>query len=602
MLAPGTELGKYTIQSLIGGGGFGFVYRATQRGPAGFAQEVALKTVRPSARPDALESLAREARIVARLRHRNIVQVYDFASEGELYFLVMELVEGLTLKELRRRGARRLPLWLKVGIAAEVASGLHYAHAARDDEGHPLGLIHRDIKPSNILLSRLGDVKIADFGLAKLSRVPSDQLTAAGVVKGTPAYMSPEQRAGRPATPATDVYSLAAVLCELCTGVNPTSQAHECMPSLLAQVRPDGPAEQLRAIDSVLEAALSNDLARRPTAAQLGDELRVILAQLAPDPNPTRLSDELASCVKLAAHDAPPPPADAAPATLGIGEAPWGQAVIEQTAEVERQSPSPWSLEHELRQTAPIEPERAPAEGGDPLSTLAAGPRALRDGAATVVAEAAGVPAPAASEGEHVETASAPSAHAARRRRARALVVAGAGALVFCALLLLVLLLVPPQPPEAVGWTDATIGADASRPLAATEPLGYTDASGNVDVDTPRRDRPSHVVVGLKGGVSRHGWHRPVRGVKGSGPIRTRPEPKARPETGEGWLSVNSRPWAIVFIDGRRLATTPVFRHALPAGAHTVQLVTAKQRTAVRNVTIRRDRHLNLGMIELADP
>ncbi|MFZ5785402.1 MAG: serine/threonine-protein kinase, partial [Acidobacteriota bacterium] len=238
MIRPGTILGKYTVEGLIGGGGFGLVYRATQRGPAGFVQEVALKTVHPRAE-DGLAALVREARIIAQLHHRNVVQVHDLAHDGEVWFLVMEFVEGVTLRELRDR---KLPLWVRVGIGAEVAAGLEYAHTLRDENGGPLGLIHRDVKPSNILLGRSGAVKLADFGLAKLSLRPSEERTEVGVVKGTPAYMSPEQRLGEPATAASDIFSLAAVLHELTTGVNPAAvlvdgRARECLPSVAARAR-----------------------------------------------------------------------------------------------------------------------------------------------------------------------------------------------------------------------------------------------------------------------------------------------------------------------------------------------------------------------------
>jgi predicted Ser/Thr protein kinase len=556
MLAPGTELGKYTIEGLIGQGGFGVVYRATQRGPAGFAQEVALKTVRPSARPEALAALAHEARVVARLRHRNIVQIYDFGHADALYYLVMEFIVGLTLKELFQRGVKRLPLWLKLGIAAEVTSGLRFAHAALDDDGEPLGLIHRDIKPSNILLSRQGDVKIADFGLAKLSRVPSEEFTAAGIVKGTPAYMSPEQRAGRPATPASDVYSLAAVLFELCTGVNPAPQlsqgsSRECVPTLAGQVISDAPAGLLRALDTILAAALSNDPSRRPTAAQFGDDLRSILQQ-APDANPAHLGDALAQLVGAALGGARGPAVlDAPTATVGLDQAPWGQAAL-----VERSLEPASSVE--ARTLVRVE---AP-EAGEVTSPK---PRVAQD---------------------------------SRRRRAL-LVVAAAAVILATAVLLLVLLVVPSQP-EATGWPDATVSsAETSTAVAAVPPRPRHDAA-SVDLapETDHSDGPAREIVGLKARYARQLRHRQHgKRVK----RRPRPKAKARPaETGRGWLSVNSRPWANVFVDGRRVASTPVFRHALPAGDHTVQLVTAGRQTVVRSVIIRRDEHLNLGMIQLS--
>jgi len=153
---------------------------------------------------------ARESRLAARLSHPNVVAVFDAGEDGGRPYIVMEYVEGETLADvLRRRGA--LPTEEAAEIAGQVAAGLAHAHAQ--------GLVHRDVKPQNLLVSGDGRVKIADFGVARGDDL--SQLTQAGTVLGTAAYLSPEQAAGSSVGPASDVYSLGAVLYELLTGRTP---------------------------------------------------------------------------------------------------------------------------------------------------------------------------------------------------------------------------------------------------------------------------------------------------------------------------------------------------------------------------------------------
>ena len=287
-LIPGTVLGKYTIETCIGAGGFGRVYTAIQSGPAGFSRRVALKVMRGKARGPGLQAFAREARTIARLQHRNIVQVHEFGCEDDLYFLVMELIEGPTLAALQ---ARRPPLWLAVAIGQEVCRGLTFAHGLCDEDGQPLGLVHRDVKPSNVLLSRQGDVKLTDFGLAKMSLVASDALTEAGVVKGTPTYMSPEQARGEPVSQAADVFSLAAVIFELCTDI--TLGAHGRASDL---DRNDSARHRALpgSLEGLLRASLDPDPAARPSSAKLLAGLQAALTETAPPGRLPHLSEHLA--------------------------------------------------------------------------------------------------------------------------------------------------------------------------------------------------------------------------------------------------------------------------------------------------------------------
>src|SRR5205085_723513 len=156
---------------------------------------VAIKTLVPELQGDpALErALVHEARLAGRLAHRNLVAVLGLGVDDGVTYVVMEFVDGGDLDTLTR--ARRLPLPLVLLVVEELALGLDYLHRATDDRGLPLGVVHRDVSPSNVLVSRAGEVKLADFGIAKATALAD--LTG-GTRKGKYAYMSPEQLAGEP--------------------------------------------------------------------------------------------------------------------------------------------------------------------------------------------------------------------------------------------------------------------------------------------------------------------------------------------------------------------------------------------------------------------
>lgn len=198
------------------------VLRATLLGPHGYEKDVALKQIRldgPTPERSAIEALINEARVGGRLRHPNIVETWEFGQEDSSWFIAMELVDGLTLRDLLaglRARRTRLPVPAALEIVGEVCRGLHYAHTLQDDAGQPLQLIHRDLKPSNVMLSRDGRVKVLDFGIAKgAANLFHTQGTS---LKGTPCYMSPEQLQGDPLDARSDVFAVGALLFELASG------------------------------------------------------------------------------------------------------------------------------------------------------------------------------------------------------------------------------------------------------------------------------------------------------------------------------------------------------------------------------------------------
>lgn len=215
-----TLFGRYTLLEVLGEGAMARVYRAIRSGPMGFQKEVALKLIHPeiSSREKGLRALINEARMGGLLRHRNVVEIYEFDQAGDSFYIAMELVRGWTLAEVIRRSAVRGPLPPRIvtEIAAQVCEGLDHAHRAVDPEGEPLRLVHRDLKPTNVMLSEDGVVKLADFGIARAAT--NVYRTSQGVTKGTPVYMSPEQVRGKALDHRSDLFSLASMVTELVTG------------------------------------------------------------------------------------------------------------------------------------------------------------------------------------------------------------------------------------------------------------------------------------------------------------------------------------------------------------------------------------------------
>ena len=194
------------------------MFLAEAKGAEGWGRQVVLKCLRPHVAdiPEVVQGLIEEAQLAQRLQHGNIVQVFDFDVDDGVPFVVMEHVDGCTLRELIKDLARReerLPLEAALFVVEQVAAALGYAHRLLDAEGMPLDVVHRDVKPSNILLSRDGLVKLADFGIAKVADRGHETLP--GVLKGTPAYWAPEQAAGDPVDARADVFGLGTVFREL---------------------------------------------------------------------------------------------------------------------------------------------------------------------------------------------------------------------------------------------------------------------------------------------------------------------------------------------------------------------------------------------------
>jgi tRNA A-37 threonylcarbamoyl transferase component Bud32/tetratricopeptide (TPR) repeat protein len=261
-------VGKYQVLGEVGRGGMGEVFKAYQ---PDLHRHVAIKTLLSGeqASEEFLQRFHREARMAAMLSHPNIVPIYDIGVEGKLHYIVMEYVEGRSLKQLLEE--KRLDPEKSLRIVYTVARALQFAHDRK--------VVHRDIKPANLILDKQGRVRILDFGLAR--SLDGKGLTASSVMVGTPYYMSPEQAFGAPEEldHRTDVYSLGAVLYEMLTG-RPPFEGGTVLAILRKIEDEDPPAAGISdRVDAVVSRALAKDRDRRyQTAADLAEAIKGCLS------------------------------------------------------------------------------------------------------------------------------------------------------------------------------------------------------------------------------------------------------------------------------------------------------------------------------------
>ena len=263
--------GRYDVKALLGAGGMGMVYRAVDRE---LQEVVAIKTLKPeliAADSTALERFKSEIRLARKISHRNVVRTHDIGEAQGLWFITMEFVEGTSLKELvQSRG--RLPVSVLMPIAKQLCRALEVAHEA--------GVIHRDIKPQNMVVEGDGTLKVMDFGIARLAtRTPSQGLTEAGMVVGTPEYMAPEQLLSDEIDARADIYSAGVVLYECLTGSVPFDAPTPI--ALIARVLEETPVpphvrfpDIPQPLSALVMRAMEHDRDARPaSAAALHDAL-----------------------------------------------------------------------------------------------------------------------------------------------------------------------------------------------------------------------------------------------------------------------------------------------------------------------------------------
>lgn len=279
------RIGRYQVVERIGRGAMGVVYRAHD---SAMGRDVALKVLTADLEddPDIRTRFHREAEAAARLSHPNIITIFDVGEDADRFFIVMELLRGLTLREFLKQGD--VTLARKLDLMSQLCAGLGSAHNA--------SIYHRDIKPGNIFVRGDGILKILDFGVARLA---SSSMTAAGFVVGTPDYMSPEQARGENVDGRSDIFSLGGVFYFMLTGRKPFPATE--LPSLFNQIQHDDPVRLLDTeappeLAAVIARALAKNVdARYQSCQDLQDDIDAVRFQHPAAMHRTKPGDGVAS-------------------------------------------------------------------------------------------------------------------------------------------------------------------------------------------------------------------------------------------------------------------------------------------------------------------
>jgi serine/threonine protein kinase len=282
--------GRFRLTARIGVGGMAEVFRALVTGPQGFERELVVKRILPqlSGHAEFKDLFIREAKISALLSHPNIVQIYEFGEAEGSYFIAMESVQGVTLREALnelKRAQRAIPFMVAADIARQVCTGLDYAHTMRGPDGVPLKIVHQDISPTNVMLAYNGTAKILDFGIARAGSLTGDDEAKTPTVRGKVAYLAPEQVDKKPFDHRADIFALGAVMHETLTGARlfPAKNDLERMKQLLAvTIQPPSAMNAAipRELDRIVMKALSLEPALRyqSAGAMAADLERTLIA------------------------------------------------------------------------------------------------------------------------------------------------------------------------------------------------------------------------------------------------------------------------------------------------------------------------------------
>jgi len=545
------RFGKYSLVARLATGGMAEIFLARLSGAAGFEKLVCIKRILPHLARDKqfVAMFLDEARIAARISHPNVCQVFELGEIEGSYYLAMEYLEGVPLACFRRRdyyGEMPDPR-LVAGIAVQACEGLHHAHQLKNSDGSVMEVVHRDISPQNLFVTVDGIVKVLDFGIAKIQ--DATVRTSTGAVKGTYAYMAPEQLRGERVDRRADVFAMGIVMWETLTRRHLFKRdtdyltfgaiTHEPIEDVTVQ-RPDVPP----ALAAVIMTALSRDReARFPTARMLGE---AIAAAVAPFTGSV-ISEEIAR---------------AFPRELG-----------EQLAliRVAREGGS-----------FPLDLDRGPSvgHGAELLTTPASSQRPIprSSGGASVPATGQGAVAHGSASGvarseSGVGRSASGVGRAAPARSWRPLAIA-AIALALGGLAAYIYVRATRVP--AIARHAADERADAGVERAATVAMNVIDA--------PAEDAPPPPDAPPDAPPAAPPDARPVRsGVTD----RAKPTGSARPSGPPGYVTIDSSPvYAVIYIDGKHYGETPLVKLALPPGRHSVHAVAPSGATRDVRITI----------------
>ena len=476
--AAPARLGRYQLLGQLATGGMAEIHLARLAGEAGFEKTVVVKRLLPElvASPAFVAMFLDEGKLVARLDHPNICEVHELGRDGAEYFLAMPYLDGVAVTELiaRPRDPDRLgELRVAAGVIVQACAGLHHAHELRDADGTAAGLVHRDISPSNLFVTAAGQVKVLDFGIAKV-RGASE--TEAGTIKGKTQYMAPEQLLGEPLDRRCDVFALGIVLYELATHQRLFKRPSDY---LAARAILEDPIPRADQADPAIPAPVADVIARaltRDRAARFADAAELARA----------LEDALAPLG-------------------GVASLAQIAAVVTSTDELSAQR---------TRQARVLAQAKAHTDVELAIT------RPLH-GAQTRV--------------------SPPPVHGATARpwARRALVAAGGVALVITMVLAL-------RPHGGEADAPAASPADAATRVA-TSPAPPDAPTSPADAPPSPADAPDAATIEM-------------------------PAEPARPPR-PGTFSIDSSPFATIFVDGARLDVTPILGRALPAGRHRLRAV-----------------------------
>ena len=273
---------RYRVVEKLESGGMAEVFRAESEGLQGFRKQVAIKRVLPhlSEKKKFIAMFLDEARLSAQLSHSNCVQVFDIGVGDNAFFIVMEYVDGANLKgiaESVKKQGKDFPVQAGAYIAHEICKGLSYAHDLTDPNGQPMNLVHRDMSPPNVLVTKYGEVKIVDFGLAKASS--QLEKSEPGIIKGKFSYLSPEAALGQEVDKRTDIFAVGIILWELLAGQRLFLGDTDFQTVKKVQIAQVPPISQINRkvppeLERIVNKALAKDInARYSTSQELGQDL-----------------------------------------------------------------------------------------------------------------------------------------------------------------------------------------------------------------------------------------------------------------------------------------------------------------------------------------
>ncbi len=524
MSSPGGTLGKYALLAKLATGGMGEIFLARLQGEGGFEKLVVVKRLLPElvADPQFVAMFLNEARIAAKLSHGNICDVYELGQEDGQYYIAMQYLQGVPFSRVAQEETSAdstAHLRLLSGLVQQACEGLHHAHELEDIDGNPLGLVHRDVSPSNLFVTADGILKVLDFGIAKAQGTPSQ--TSKGSIRGKVPYMSPEQIRGEPLDRRSDIYSLGVVLYEALTRRRLFRRESPFLVAKAILEETPPPANQVvpavpAALSAVVRRAMSRDRRQRyATSRALGAAIGEACAELGGVLTTAEIGDRVREVFA---------------SSLDEQRDRYRRAVKGDSA-----APTGVGDEPGLfgRQTASFSPAPGPAVA--PTGpTVADSPAAAR---------AAPEPPP-------------------EPRRSGALLTAGIAAALIAA--------------AALAFTFGLFRGDENGRADA----GARDALSASLTDAPA-DSPGATIPDASGptpdsaaaGVEADAGTAHARPGRDAG-VRRPPSARKKP----GYFSVDSTPYATIYLDGRKLGITPLIRVRVPAGRHRVRAVTESGR------------------------